>query len=288
MAISIVVLAPIIGIVLLGSPRVGFALPTAWIPEGQSFSTALNYALIWSLWSYSGYGALAGASEEMVRPERSYPRVLAIFLPLSVATYVLPLVVALGVSPDWPHWDTGQFNQVAQALGGVWLLGLTVAAVQISSLGLFNSELLVISRTPYAMARDRLLPPALAVLHPRYGTPARLLFLTAILYSLLTLFFDFVQLLVASTWLAVPAYLLTFASPVILRWRHPCIRGPFRIPGGWPVLLATALVPSTIAVYVLLTVEVKHVLLGLGFITAVPPLYVLSRWWNRRAASTPL
>jgi len=287
MAISVVVLVPLVGIIILGSHRVGLATLNPWIPEGQSLSTALNYALIWSLWSYSGYGALASASEEMVRPERTYPRALAIFLPLSLATYVLPLLVALGVSPAWRQWETGQFNQVALLLGGSWLLACNVAAVQISSLGQFNSELLVISRVPYAMARDRLLPPYLARLHPRYGTPARILVLAAILYSLLTLFFDFVQLLVASTWLALPTYLVTFACPIILRWRNPDARGPFRIPGGWPVLLAITLVPSAIALYVLLTVETKHVLLSLCFATVIPVMYALSRWQTRGRAPVP-
>ena len=280
-AISVVALAPVAGMMILGSTRIDFTTLGPWIPEGRSLSTALNYALIWSLWSYSGYGALASASEEMVLPERNYPRALAVFLPLTLAIYVLPLLVALGVSPEWGTWGTGQFNQVALLLGGPWLLACTVAAVQVSSLGMFNSDLIVISRVPYAMARDRLLPPSLARLHPRYGTPARILVLAAILYSLLTFFFDFVQLLVASTWLALPTYLVTFACPVILRWKNPDARGPFRIPGGWPVLLAITLVPSSIALYVLLTVETKHLLLSLGFAMAIPVLYAVSRWQAR-------
>lgn len=275
--ISIVVLAPLAVLLILGSPRISLASLALWAPDGQSAATALNYALIWSLWSYSGYGALASAGEEIVRPERTYPRMLAIFVPLSLVVTVLPLLVALGVSPDWRAWDTGEFNRVAQALGGAWLLGCTAIGVQVSSLGMFNSELIVVSRVPYAMARDRLLPPFLAKLHPRHGTPARVLVLAAILFSLLTFFFDFVQLLVASTWLALPAYLVMFACPIVLRLRHPGRRGPFRIPGGWPVLLAVTLVPSTVALYVLLTVETRHLLLSLCFVAAVPILYVVSR-----------
>ncbi len=286
-AISVMVLVPVVGMIILGFNRLDVSTFGPWIPEHQSVTTALRYALIWSLWSYSGYGALASASEEMVRPERTYPRALAIFLPLSLATYVLPLLVALAVSPAWRQWGTGQFNQVALLLGGTGLLALNVAAVQISSLGLFNSELIVISRIPYAMARDRLLPPFLAKLHPRYGTPARILVLTAVLYSLLTFFFDFVQLLVASTWLAMPAYLMTFACPIFLRWKNPDVRGPFRIPGGLPVLIAITLVPSAIALYVLLTVEAKHLLLGFCFAMAIPIVYAVSRWQTRQQALTP-
>ena len=281
LAMSLTILAPILGIMALGSYRAGFAALNTLIPEGQSFATALNYALVWSLWSYSGYGALASASEEMVAPERSYPRALAIFLPICVVTYVMPLVAALGACPDWRSWDTGQFNQVAAVLGGSGLLAASLIAVQVSNVGLFNSELIVISRVPYAMSRDRLLPPPLARLHPRYGTPARILVLAALVYSVLTFFFDFVQLLVASTWLALPTYLLTFASPIILRLRHPEVRGPFRIPGGWLVLIPVTLVPSAIALYVLLTVDRQAMLLGLGFVSAIPLAYLAARLYAR-------
>ena len=111
--------------------------------------------------------------------------------------------------------------------------------------------------------------------------------LAAILFSLLTYFFDFVQLLVASTWLALPSYLVMFACPIVLRLRHPDRRGPFRIPGGWPVLLVVTLVPSAIALYVLLTVETRHLLLGLGFALAIPLLYLLSRWRTPPAPQAP-
>jgi APA family basic amino acid/polyamine antiporter len=137
------------------------------------------------------------------------------------------------------------------------------------------------------MARDHLLPPFLARLHPRHGTPARILVLAAILFSLLTLFFDFVQLLVASTWLALPTYPVTVACPIVLRWRHPHWRGSFRIPGGWPVLLVITATPSATALYVLLTVEVEHLLLSLCFALAIPLMYAVSRWQTRQRAPTP-
>jgi amino acid transporter len=283
--ITVAVLVPLFAMIALGISHIPLAPLRPWIPEGRSFFTALNYALIWSLWSYSGYGALASAGEEMVQPERNYPRALAFFVPLSLVIFVLPLLVALGVSPDWQNWSAAQFNQTASVIGGGWLLAASVVGVQISNLGMFNAELLVISRVPYAIARDNLLPPALSRLHPRHGTPARILILSGILFSLLTFFFDFVQILVASTWIALPTYLMTFASPIILRWKHPEIRGPFRIPGGWPVLLVVTLIPSAIALYVLLTVETKHVLLGLGFMTAIPLTYVLSRRFHPRRTS---
>ena len=281
---TILQVAPVLLLIVLGARHFSFDSLRPLIPEGQSFVTSLNYALVWSLWSYSGYGALAAASEEIVDPQRNYPRVLAIFLPLSVLVYVVPLVVGLAVTPDWRSWEVGQLNLTALALGGTGLMVAMLVAAQLANVGLFNGELLVMSRMPYAMARDGLLPRWLSGLHPRHGTPARILIVQAVLYSFLTFFFDFIDLLVVSTWLGLPTYLLTFASPVILRLRRPDLRGPFRIPGGLPVLILTAAVPSLIAVYVLFTIEPRHLLIGCAMASTGPLLYLLTGRWRHREA----
>ena len=284
---SLAQLLPVVVLVALGWSSIHLSSLRPYWPHGASFTGALNYALVWALWNYSGYGALASAGEETVDPQRTYPKVLAIFLPVSVAVYVLPILVALGVTPDWHLWKAGHLNHVAAILGGTGLLiGMAVAA-QIANLGLLNGELLVISRTPYAMARDGLLPRALAVLHPRHGTPARILILQAVLFSILTYFFNFVELLVVSTWLAIPSYVVTFVTPLVLRWKRPDLRGPFRIPGGWPVLIVTALVPTVIAIYVLFTINPFDLLVGLGFALIGPILYVTMRARGGPAPSPP-
>ena len=51
-----------------------------------------------------------------------------------------------------------------------------------------------------AMAKDGVLPPFFAQLHPRYGTPSRFLLLQALFYSVVTYSFDFIEILVVSTW----------------------------------------------------------------------------------------
>ena len=59
-AISVMVLVPVAGMIILGFNRLGLSTFGPWIPEHQSVTTALRYALIWSLWSYSGYGCSGG------------------------------------------------------------------------------------------------------------------------------------------------------------------------------------------------------------------------------------
>jgi amino acid transporter len=55
----------------------------------------------------------------------------------------------------------------AFALGGTLLAASVATAAQVATLGLYNGEQLILGRYVYVMARDGLLPPSLAKLHPR-------------------------------------------------------------------------------------------------------------------------
>ncbi len=276
------VMASTVALIVLGWSHIDLSHLRTFVPEGTSLHSALSYALIFSVWTYSGYGGLAYASEEIVNPERNYPKALAVLVPLTVFIYVVPLLVALGATPDWASWQTAHFNLVCLAVGGTWLALLTSVGAQCASFALFNSELLITSRLPYAMAKDGVLPPVFAQLHPVYGTPSLVLVLQALLYTVLTYFLDFLQILVVSTWISLPSYLVMFFTPAILRIRRPDLRGPFRIPGGWPVMLLCALPPAAICVYMLFTVATEAILGGLVFLALPPLLYLWSRWAQRR------
>ncbi len=281
--LTVLVMLPVVAMVILGLPKITFSHVGQLIPEGHSPLSALRYALIWGIWSYSGYSGLAYAAEEIVDTERSYPKILAMFVPFTVLVYALPLLVGLGADPNWAQWKTAHFTVVGLLVGGPWLAACVSIGAMMASLALFNSELLIMSRLPYAMARDRLLPRTLTQLHPRYGTPHLTLIALGLVLSGLTYFWGFLDILVFSTWLAMPTYIMEFAIPIILRWKYPKLRGSFRVPGGWLGLLLIVFIPTLIALFVLFTATWEHVLLGSGFIAAGPLLYGSSRWWNQRS-----
>jgi amino acid transporter len=80
----------------------------------------------------------------------------------------------------------------------------------------------------------------------------------------------------------VPVYIITFLSPLILRWRYPKLRGPFRIPGGWPVIIPTTLVPSAIGVFLIAIATREELIAAVGFVAVAPFVYWAARWYNRR------
>jgi len=282
MILTAVILIPVISLIALSVPQMSLSAFSPLWPEDQTPFVALNYAIVWAVWSYSGYGGLATASEEIVEPERTYPKMLAILLPITVAIYVLSLWAGVTAAPDWQNWGEAHLNVAALTLGGpVLVTGMVVAAL-VAQLGLYNGEQLVLGRYVYAMARDRMLPPFLGRLHPRYQTPHAALILHAVLFSVLVFVFDFIELLVLGALVSMPVYLLTFLSPLILRWKYPNLRGPFRIPGGWPVIIPTAVVPCLIGIYFVATAEPSGLITTLVLFAAAPVIYWAVRAHNRR------
>jgi amino acid transporter len=263
-------------------PQMSFSAFSPLWPEDQTPWVAFNYAIVWAIWSYSGYSGLATASEEIVEPERTYPKMLAIFLPVSVAVYVLSLWAGVTAAPDWQNWGEAHLNVAALTLGGPLLVTGMVIAALVAQLGLYNSEQLVLGRYVYAVAQDRMLPPFLGRLHPRYQTPHVALILHAFFFSVLVFVFDFVELLVLGALISMPVYILTILSPLILRWKYPNLRGPFRIPGGWPVIIPAAVVPCLIGIYFVATVEPAGLITTGVLFSAAPVIYWTMRAYNRR------
>jgi amino acid transporter len=157
-----------------------------------------------------------------------------------------------------------------------------VIAAMVAQLGLYNSEQLILGRYVYAVAKDRMLPPFLGRLHPRYQTPHVALILHAVIFSVLVFVFDFVELLVLGALVSMPVYILTFLSPLILRWKYPNLRGPFRIPGGWPVIIPTAIVPCLIGIYFVATAEPSGLITTVFLFSAAPIIYWAVCAYNRR------
>jgi amino acid transporter len=119
----------------------------------------------------------------------------------------------------------------------------------VSALALFNALLMSYSRIPFALAIDRLLPEALARTDVR-GTPRTAVIVSALCYSVFTLF-PFAELVVADVVLYALALFLEFGALIQLRKREPELRGTFRIPTGRVGVIALALLPVTILLFVI-------------------------------------
>jgi amino acid transporter len=223
---------------------------------------------------------------------RSYPRALAIALPLVVAGYLIPLLATLSAT-DWTTWVEGGWPQIALASGGAlgpMLAAWIALAGMVSALALFNALLLAYSRIPFVMATDGLLPAGLARTDGR-GTPRVAVIFAAVCYSVFMLL-PFGSLVVADVLLYSLALMLELGSLVALRVREPGLRGAFRIPLGTGGVALLALLPFGV---LLLVVALSFLdgeygmpaVTGAAVAIALGPLcYSLARRHARAAAVT--
>ncbi|MEO5589425.1 MAG: APC family permease [Gemmatimonadaceae bacterium] len=219
------------------------------LPEAQGMG-GLGIGLSIALWNYIGWDNASTVQGEVVDATRSYPRALALTLPLVVLGYLIPLTATLGAS-DWTTWKEGGWPAIAMMSGGI--LGIPLAilvaiAGMVSALALFNALLLSYSRIPFAMALDGLLPASLAHADDR-GTPRSAVLISAVFYSLFALL-SFVHLVVADVLLYSMALFLEFGALIALRIREPGLRGAFRIPTGTAGVCVLAAIPMLILLVV--------------------------------------
>ena len=226
-ALNLAVLIPFAVMALLSLRRWQHNPFVPLVPPGKPVSQVFGVGLALGLWLYSGYEQLSTVSGEVEDAGHAFPRALAWVVPLSIATYFIPTFCALAALNNWQSWRTGYFPEVAALIGGRWLgLTMTVAATLMQASAL-NSTLLASTRVPFAMAEDGFLGASLARLHPRFGTPAAAILLSAAVCSLLA-FKSLTQLISVYIWLRIPTSLLT----VLCAWKQAPRSTGFRIPGG--------------------------------------------------------
>src|SRR5258705_1823457 len=244
----------IAGFLVLAMVAAARATHVPWRPfgaPGSAGAKGLAVGLSIALWNYIGWGNASTVQGEVKDASRSYPRALAIALPLVAAGYLIPLTATLAAT-DWTTWREGGWPQIALAMGGrlgpVLAAWIAVAGM-VSAVGLFNALLLAYSRIPFVMATDGLLPSVLARTDGR-GTPRFAVLFAAVCYSVFMLL-PFSGLVVADVLLYSLALMLELASLVALRAREPELRGVFRIPVGTRGVAALAALPMSVLLLVL-------------------------------------
>jgi amino acid transporter len=213
------------------------------LPPFQVFGVGLALGL----WLYSGYEQVSSVAEEVENPQRNYPRALAMVVPLSIATYFLPTVLALAALGNWEKWHTGFFSNAAQMIGGPWLGFAMTMAAMITNLSLLNATVLTSTRMPSTMAEDGYLPAVFAAKHPRYGTPWIAILASSAVYALLAQK-TLAQLLTVYIGLRIAVTVMTVLAAWRLRKTKPKLVRPFRIPWGRAGLLYVVVAPLAMSV----------------------------------------
>ncbi len=76
---------------------------------GQGVTSAFGVGLFVVMWNYLGWDGVSTVAGEMRNPQRDYPKMLAITVPLITLAYLIPTVTGLGaVGTDEIEWTVGR------------------------------------------------------------------------------------------------------------------------------------------------------------------------------------
>ncbi len=232
-------------------PGPGMALNVVMKDFRVSHPGALLLGLSIIVYNYSGWDNVSTYAEEVDEPKKNYPRAIAMALLLAVLSYLLPVIAGLSTSTSAEIWNSeAGWPVLGRFIQGPWLGALLAAGGLVSMWGLFNAQILYVSRLPFVMAWDGWLPKKFAKVSPTTAVPT---FAVVVLCGLTAIFttLSYGGLAVIQCILYTAALGLEFIALIILRMRGKQVQGSFRIPGGLAGLLYACCAPTVFAGLVL-------------------------------------
>ena len=183
--------------------------------------------------AYIGFDTVTVASEESHNPQRDVPIGIIGSLVIGGILYILIAVFTVGVVP-WQHVDTN--SAISQAVrmatsNRAVLLAVSFGAI-FGTTAVMVTSLLGQTRIFYVMARDRMLPPMFAAIHPRFRTPARMTMITGVIVAFLALIVPLEKLLELVNIGTLSAFAIVSVGVFVLRFVAPHAKRPFRAPFG--------------------------------------------------------
>jgi len=218
--------------VVVGTMHIDMANYQPFAPNGWR---GIHQGAAIVFFAYIGFDAVSTAGEETINPQRTLPRGILIGLAICTLIYVVVGAVATGMVPYNQLLGADPLAKALQ-LAGLNTVSWIVSAGAVVSMA---AVLLVFQygqpRIFYAMARDGLLPPFAAKLHPKYRTPYVTTIITGVFVACGALVADDAATYDLTNIGTLAAFTLVCIGVLVLRVREPDRHRPFRVPFVWPV-----------------------------------------------------
>jgi len=185
--------------------------------------------------SYIGFDATSTAAEEAQDPGRDMPFGIIMSLVVCTVLYIVLAVAMTGMAP-WKQLGTAEpmITALSLADGSPVLLSASRLIVALGAVVAMTSVLLVFQlgqpRIFMSMARDGLLPPVLARVHPRFKTPWVGTIITGVFVGVFAAVANIAEVVDLTNIGTLFAFVLVSAGVVVLRALEPQRARPFRAP----------------------------------------------------------
>lgn len=180
--------------------------------------------------AYIGFDALSTTAEETINPQRDLPIGIIVSLIVCTLIYVIVSTLLTGIA-NYTTLDVP--SPVADAL---LHLGYPLAAgiISVGAIAGLTTVILVmyygLTRVLFAISRDGLLPTFFSEVNPQTKTPIRSIISMGVIIALVSGVVplgDLAELVNIGT---LTAFTFVCAGVIFLRWKHPELHRPFKLP----------------------------------------------------------
>jgi amino acid transporter len=200
------------------------------------------------LFNYVGFELQNGAAEEMIDPQKDVPRSVAISGVITVLAYAIPIFGILEVLPpskisgiggflDAVHTTFSVYGGAQNFLVGAMALGFIFALVTSGSVWMMGSD-----RVQAVASYDGAFLGWFGRFNSFFGTPVRVNVMSGVVSTIFMVAAQqlstgsnantFTVVLYLATSTTLLSYLLIFPTVIKLRYSHPEVYRPYRLPFG--------------------------------------------------------
>ncbi len=228
---SIIVALKIVLVIAFIGVGCFWVAPANWRPFAPNGFHGIMAGASLIFFSYIGFDAISTTAEEAKNPQRDLPLGMIASLVICTVLYVAVTAVLTGMVPSS---QLGVADPLALALqktgmnklAGVFSFGAVIAMTAVLLVFQLGQPRIFMS-----MARDGLLPPFAAKVHPRFRTPHVTTIITGVAVGLPAMFVDLNDAIEFTNIGTLFAFVLVSAGVIALRYLEPDRPRPFRCPG---------------------------------------------------------
>ena len=182
--------------------------------------------------AYIGFDAVSTAAQEAVNPQKDVPFGIIASLLICTVLYILVAGVLTGVISYQALNVAAPIALAVDHIGMLWLSPI----IKVGAIAGLTSVMLVLlmgqSRIFFAMAKDGLLPPVFAEVHPQFQTPHLSTLMVGMVVALLAGFMPIEKLGELVSIGTLFAFVLVCCGVLVLRVTHPELERHFKCPAS--------------------------------------------------------
>ena len=221
-------------------PFMPYGFPKTMGADGVERGVMAAAAIIF--FAFYGFDAIATAAEETKNPARDLAIGIVGSMLACVIIYMAVAAAAIGALSYTRFGNSPEplaliLRELGRPGAATYLSASAVIALPTVLLAFLYGQ----SRIFFVMARDGLLPMALAKVSPRTGTPIRITLITALLVAIIAGFLPIDDIAALANAGTLAAFTAVAVCMLIMRRREPDAPRRFRTPLAWPVGLVAIL-----------------------------------------------